>query len=296
MVSIMIENKKRNPGNAEKSGKRDTKDIIRILKPWVWVLASIIILIFSLILVLPRKEREDFILEHAPGPITQGQLVARYMRESFSSLVNTVKPAVVSISALHLPKQETGNFRSTRSYQEIGSGFFINPKGFILTNYHVIADADEIKITQFIGDHSHFYDAEIAVLYPENDLAILKVNGRGPFPVAIFGNSDKVKVGDWILAIGSPFGLDQSVTSGIISANRQSLFIDGIEYKDLIQTDAMINPGNSGGPLVNLRGEVIGINTAISDSPQITAEIGFAIPSNKAKKLLDNAGVVYFRK
>lgn len=280
----------------KKSGSKDTKNITRILKPWVLVFLSLVILIFSLILILPRKEKEDFTEVTALAPIAQGQLVARYMQKSFSTLVNTVKPAVVSISALHLPQQETGAFRSTRSYQEIGSGFFINPNGFILTNYHVVADADEIKITRFVGNHSHFYDAQIAGLYPENDLAILKVNGKGPFPVAVFGNSDKAKVGDWILAIGSPFGLDQSVTSGIISANRQSLFIGGLEYKDLIQIDAAINPGNSGGPLVNLKGEVIGINTAISDSPQITADIGFAIPSNKAKKLLDSAGVMYIRK
>lgn len=264
-------------------------------KPWIPVFIAVIVLVISWMLVRPQKEneRENFFNRQAVNP--QGQLVARYMQESFSAAINTIKPAVVSISSLYLQKG-TGNFGNSRSYQEIGSGFFLNSQGFILTNYHVVAGADEIKITRFNGDHSYFYDARVVGLYPEIDLAILKVDGKAAFPVVVFGNSDKSKVGDWVLAIGSPFGLDQSVTSGIISAARQSLFIGGVEYKDLIQTDAAINPGNSGGPLVNVRGEVIGVNTAITSSPQITADIGFAIPSNKVKNLLNSVGVAYVRR
>lgn len=276
------------------------KEFVRFdWKPWVFVSAALIVLIISWMLVRPAKEKEAEDIFNSQSPIANrqssnpsGQLVARYMRESFSAAVSSIKPAVVSISSLHLPG-ETGN---PRTYQEIGSGFFVNPKGFILTNYHVVVDADEIKVTRFAGGHSHFYDARVVGLYPQIDLAVLKVNGKSPFPVAVLGNSDRSKVGDWVLAIGSPFGLDQSVTSGIISATRQSLFIGGAEYKDLIQTDAAINPGNSGGPLANIRGEVIGVNTAIAASPQVTADIGFAIPVNKVKALLDSVGVAYVRK
>lgn len=279
----------------KKTGFKNTKHFTRDLIPWICVFIALIVLMISWKLVQPKAEREDFnrnFTSQIPG---QGRLVARYMTESFSAAVNRIKPAVVSISAIHL--QETaGEFGNPRSFKEIGTGFFINPRGFILTNFHVVANADEIKVTWDDGHHDHFYDAQAVGLYPENDLAILKVNGRIPFPVAVFGNSDKIKIGDWVIAVGSPFGLDLSVTSGIISATRQSLFINGTEYKDLIQTDAAINPGNSGGPLVNVRGDVIGINTAISDSPQITADIGFAIPSNKVKALLDRVRIVHIRK
>jgi S1-C subfamily serine protease len=264
----------------------------RKIYPWLCVAIAGIALAVSLMIIIPavsEKETEPLLMQ-ASLQQKQGQLVARYLRESFRAAVGTIKPAVVSISTLHLPKED-----AARSYQEIGSGFFVNADGFILTNYHVIAEADEIKVTRFDGDHNHFYDAYIVGQFPEVDLAILKVNSNERFPCAIFANSDKVKVGDWVLAIGSPFGLDQSVTAGIVSATRQSLFIDGVEYKDLIQTDAPINPGNSGGPLVNVRGEVIGINTAISASPQITADIGFAIPSNKAKALLKDIGISYIK-
>lgn len=259
--------------------------------PWILVVVALIVLAISWVIIRPKKEkeREDF------TQLPTGRLVARYMRESFQAAVGTIKPAVVSISTLHLPPEVKG-FNQPRSYREIGSGFFINSHGFILTNYHVVAGADEIKVTRFVKDHHLFYNAQLISEFPELDLAILKVDSNHAFPAATFGNSDEIKVGDWVLAIGSPFGLDQSVTSGIISATRQSLFIGGNEYKDLIQTDAAINPGNSGGPLVNVRGEVIGINTAISDVPQITADLGFAIPSNKAKNLLKRIGIPYVKR
>ena len=272
--------------------ENNTKDVFDSLKPWLLIFAAIFALAVTMKLLMPAPANEPEDFTGTGMPAEQGQVVGLFMRESFSTLVNTVKTSVVSISSLHIADPAGTNFPG-RSYQEIGSGVVINPDGFIITNYHVVVDAEEIKVTRFDNDHNHFYDAQIVGLYPEIDLAILKVDSISPFPYAVFGDSDRMNVGDWILAIGSPFGLDQSVTTGIISAKRQSLFINGAEYKDLLQTDASINPGNSGGPLVNIDGDVIGINTAISDSPEITNDIGFAIPSNNVTQLLDSAGVAY---
>lgn len=264
------------------------------LNPWPWVVSALVIFGVSWVIVGQVKEKENETLIARRQVYPNAQLVAKYMRESFSGAVATIKPAVVSISSLHLPDiREAGG--KSRSYQEIGAGFFINHQGYLLTNYHVIAGADEIKITRFDGDHNHFYNGQVIKEYPDIDLALLKVHSNEIFPVAILGNSDGIKVGDWVLAIGSPFGLDQSVTAGIISAKRQSLFIKGAEYGGLIQTDAPINPGNSGGPLVNIKGQVIGINTAISASPQTTRDLGFAIPINDIKIILRNMGMPYSR-
>jgi S1-C subfamily serine protease len=261
---------------------------------WYWTMAGVaaIVLLLSLIFAMSEKEKE---MEAAIKPATaQGRQTARFMRESFSAAVKTITPAVVSISTLHMQGEIPG-VRKMPASRQIGSGFFINPNGYLLTNYHVVADADEIRVTRFDGDHSHAYDAQVVGLYEDIDLAVLKVSTRETFTAALLGNSNQAKVGDWVLAIGSPFGIDQSVTAGIISATGQSLFLNGIEFKDLIQTDAAINPGNSGGPLVNIRGEVVGINTAILASSEMAGDIGFCIPANKARAMLDNAGVAYLR-
>lgn len=253
---------------------------------------------------LLRPEREDVIRVKQTASFPNAQLVARYMTESFSTAVLTIKPAVVSITAFHFPADggkpmpvaAVPGTPGARAYQQMGSGFFINHQGHILTNYHVTANAAEIKVSRHDGDHTHFYDAELVAEFPDIDLAVLKVTGREAFPSALLGQSRNMQVGDWVLAVGSPFGLDQSVTAGIVSATRQSLFIQGVEYKDLIQTDAPINPGNSGGPLVNIKGEVIGINTAISASPKLTADIGFAVPIEKIRRALESRGIRYMRK
>ena len=265
---------------------------------WIFLVIALVLFAASWILLRPEKELESPLKQTASYP--NGQLVAVYMRESFSTAVSTIKPAVVSITAFHIPpgidQADGGGAGTSRAYKQIGSGFFINHNGYLLTNYHVTAKASEIKITRFDGDHGHFYDAEVIAEVPEIDLAVLKVDSREAFPAAMLGDSRGMQVGDWVLTVGSPFGLDQSVTAGIVSATRQSLFIQGIEYADLIQTDAPINPGNSGGPLVNVKGEVIGINTAISASHKLTADIGFAIPIEKVKVALDDYNIHYLNK
>ena len=169
----------------------------------------------------------------------------------------------------------------------LGSGIIIDKEGHILTNNHVVNDVNEIKI--ILADKREF-PAEIVGTDPKTDLAVIKIKGKVPsdLPAASLGDSDEVRVGDWVLAIGAPFGYAQTVTHGIISAKgRTGVGRDTGNYEDFLQTDAPINPGNSGGPLVNLRGEVVGINTAIATSVGQFAGVGFAIPINMAREVMN---------
>jgi serine protease Do len=159
-----------------------------------------------------------------------------------------------------------------------GSGVIISRDGYILTNNHVVDGAQEVTVT--LADQ-RVYKAKVVGRDPKTDLAVLKIEAKEPLPVASMGDSDQLKVGDWVLAIGNPFGLSHSVTAGIVSAKGR--VIGAGPYDDFIQTDAPINPGNSGGPLFNMQGEMVGINTAIVSSGQ---GIGFAIPINIAKPLI----------
>ena len=156
----------------------------------------------------------------------------------------------------------------------LGSGFIIDPSGLIVTNNHVIANAEQITVT--LSDDTAL-QAQVVGRDPVSDLALLKVDAKTPLPAAIWGDSAKARVGDWVLAIGNPFGLGGTVTAGIISATARD--IHSGPYDDYLQTDASINRGNSGGPMFNLAGEVIGINTAIYSPSGGSIGIGFAIPS-----------------
>jgi serine protease Do len=166
----------------------------------------------------------------------------------------------------------------------MGSGIIIDRDGHILTNNHVIQNVDEIKVT--LADKRSF-EATVVGTDPQTDLAVIKIKGPVPrdLPVARIGDSDAARVGDWVLAVGAPFGYEHTVTAGIISAKGRGN-IGIVDYEDFIQTDAAINPGNSGGPLVNMRGEVIGINTAIATRVGQYAGVGFAIPINMAGKIM----------
>ena len=160
----------------------------------------------------------------------------------------------------------------------VGSGFAIDRKGYILTNDHVVKDADQIKVK--LADGKEF-EAKVIGRDPKTDLALVKIEASPDLQPLQLGNSDDLKVGSWVVAIGSPFGLEQTVTAGIVSAKGRVL--GSGPYDNFIQTDASINPGNSGGPLVNMKGEVVGINTAIIADGQ---GIGFAIPINTAKEIV----------
>ena len=163
----------------------------------------------------------------------------------------------------------------------LGTGFIIDPQGFILTNNHVVEQTEELKVR--LSDQKEF-KAQIVGRDPKTDLALIKINADRPLVPLVLGDSDKVEVGDWVVAIGNPFGLGNTVTAGIVSAKYRQ--IGGGPYDNFIQTDASINPGNSGGPLLNLDGEVIGVNSVIFSESGGNIGIGFAIPINMAKQLL----------
>jgi serine protease Do len=223
--------------------------------------------------------------------------------KSFADLVDMVKPAVVNISTETTVKVPGSPFRhffgpeeggpfgnffqkffgeipdQELRQQSLGSGFIIDKDGYIITNNHVVQGADEIKVK--LADGREF-KARVIGRDAKTDLALIKISSFfKDLPTLPLGDSDKMRVGDWVLAIGNPFGLEETVTQGIISATGRA--IGSGPYDNFLQTDAPINPGNSGGPLINLKGQVIGINTAIIASGQ---GIGFAIPSNMAKNII----------
>ena len=223
---------------------------------------------------------------------------------SFNQLAEMASPAVVNIRTVKTikgggpvfrqfqrdPRGENSPFKEfferyfgedmQREFKQpsLGSGFIIDETGFVVTNNHVIEDADQIKVK--LKDE-HEFDAKIVGRDPNTDIALLKIESGKSLPTIKLGDSDALKVGQWVVAIGSPFGLEHTVTAGIVSAKGR--VIGSGPYDDFIQTDASINPGKSGGPLLNLKGEVIGINTAIVASGQ---GIGFAIPVNLAKDII----------
>jgi serine protease Do len=190
---------------------------------------------------------------------------------SFSALVKQVGPAVVHI-----------NVKKFRG-EGLGTGFIISSDGYLLTNEHVVGGADIIQVKLADGRE---LSGKLVGADAKTDLAVVKIESPDPLPAVQLGDSDGLEVGDWVIAIGSPLGLDHTVTAGIVSAKQRRRISPGgrnSSYEDFIQTDASINPGNSGGPLINVRGEVVGINSAVSMQGQ---GIGFAIPINMAKTLL----------
>lgn len=166
-----------------------------------------------------------------------------------------------------------------RELKGLGSGMIMDPKGYILTNHHVVGGATKIEVV--LSDGRRF-PGKLIGTDPKTDLAVISISAREPLPHVVFGDSDKVEVGEWVVAIGHPRGLDQTVTQGIISAKHRRGITDPNSYQDFLQTDAAINPGNSGGPLLNLRGEVIGVNAVIVSESGGFEGIGFTIPSDIA--------------
>lgn len=210
-------------------------------------------------------------------------------------MVEKVSPAVVNIetsvtASSNDPFFDDPFFRyflgdnylpKTNIAQGIGTGFIINEDGFVVTNQHVIDKADSITVN--ISENEK-YNAKVVGQDYELDLAVLKIESNKKFGTLQMGDSDKIRVGEWVIAIGNPYGLDHTVTAGLVSAKGRPIKIEDRIYKNLIQTDAAINPGNSGGPLLDTSGQVIGINTAVNAKGQ---GIGFAIPINTAKQVLN---------
>ena len=223
--------------------------------------------------------------------------------ESFADLAERLMPSVVNISTTQTivtnvnpfpfqfppgsPFEDMFKEFSTpqkRKASALGSGFIIDAKGIVVTNNHVIKDAEDI-IIRVEGDTEYIeYKAKVIGADPLSDIAVLKIESSDKFIPVKLGDSDKARIGDWVIAIGNPLGLSGTVTSGIISARNRNIGLS--RYEDYIQTDASINQGNSGGPLFNMEGDVIGINTAILGR-EGNIGIGFAIPSNSAKKVID---------
>ncbi|MGA2355292.1 MAG: Do family serine endopeptidase [Terriglobales bacterium] len=175
---------------------------------------------------------------------------------------------------------QNGPEAGTIRQRSLGSGVIVDSKGYIVTNRHVVEKADRIRVKlQDENPASPGHDAKLIGMDQETDLAVIKIDLDHPLPAAKLGNSDGMEVGDWVLAIGSPFGLQETVTAGIVSAKGRNI-VPNRQFQSFIQTDAAINPGNSGGPLVNMAGEVIGINTAILTETSSYAGVGFAMPSN----------------
>lgn len=245
--------------------------------PFHRVFPSCLLLIVSTVLVIAISAPA-----FASVPLeSKGLQLLEEIQEAISHLAEEITPTVVGVSAIRqlsqpgkMPRQ--GRFKDPRA----GSGVVIHEDGYIVTNNHVINNGVEAEV--------HFSDqstlvAEIVAKDPDTDLALLKVETDRKLPSATFGDSSAVKVGQWVLAVGNPFGLDRTVTLGVVSGiGRENMNLS--RYENFIQTDASINPGNSGGPLFNLRGEVIGINTAIINFAQ---GIGFAIPSNMANRIIE---------
>ena len=254
--------------------------------------------------VLPGFAGDPQVKLGGPVPVKDSQFDPKTLSRAFIEVSKAVSPTVVSITvttkARRVPNDMNEFFHffspdqkvpETEQMQAAGSGVIISPDGYILTNNHVVEDADENKVEVNLSN-SHKAKAKIIGTDPSTDLAVIKIDGK-EFPTAALGNSDNLEIGEWVLAIGNPLGLQGTVTAGIISAiGRNGLGIirdeKGYGIENFIQTDAAINPGNSGGPLVNLHGEVIGINSAIATTNARYQGYGFAIPINLAEAVAED--------
>jgi serine protease Do len=232
-------------------------------------------------------------------PIPEGAAPQENLVTAISKVAESTIPAVVLIEVTErkevsnplLPFEDNPFFRQffglpkkmPRKFKEklmgLGSGMIVSPDGLILSNNHVVGGATEIKVLLSSGEE---YPAKLVGTDPLTDLGVIKISAGKPLPYVTFGDSDDVRVGQWVVAIGQPRGLEQSVTQGIISAKHRTGITNPSSYQDFLQTDAPINPGNSGGPLLTLRGQVIGVNSAIATQSGGFEGIGFAIPSKMA--------------
>ena len=259
-------------------------------------LAALVLVLLTVIPAHAQKRAEV----KPPEPKADARALLRALEDAFTAVADRATPAVVNVSTvpkrgLPGPGEESPErfreFFGEEFYERYfrrrpredtrasGSGVIVDPKGYILTNNHVIENAQEINVR--LSDGRKF-PAKLVGRDPKTDLAVLKVDAPRPLPAAELGDSDQLRVGQWAIAIGNPFGLDRTVTVGIISATARTR-VGVTQYENFIQTDASINPGNSGGPLLNLDGKVIGVNTAIVAAGQ---GIGFSIPINQAKDVM----------
>ncbi|MBN1292263.1 MAG: DegQ family serine endoprotease [Candidatus Latescibacteria bacterium] len=274
----------------------------------IFILFLFVVWLYNNIVTDTQSSSQNLLGKHVQTFLTPQEAIAQKgVNVSISDVAEKSVKSVVNISSKKVIKSPYGgqnspyfndpffkrffgpNFRfdepSEQRQQSLGSGVIVSKDGIILTNNHVIQDAEEIKVV--LHDEREF-EAEILGTDPESDLAVVKLKGdvKDLQPLT-FGNSDVLRLGEYVLAIGNPFGLSHTVTMGIVSAKGRN-HVGLVDYEDFIQTDAAINPGNSGGALINLQGELVGINTAIASQSGGYQGVGFAIPSNMAKTVMDN--------
>jgi len=262
--------------------------LLKVNKKFIFTIILILFLSLSWIQTINAEPQQD-----------KPYLSLEVISDSIADIAEKVGPAVVNIDTIRMVKtdfpffddpvfrrffgREFEEFRRTIPQKGTGSGFIINQEGYVLTNEHVVRKADKIKVT--LSDGREF-TGELIGSDISSDMAIVKIQADH-LPTVTLGNSDELRVGEIVIAIGNPYGLQQTVTMGVVSAKGRSIptGIEGHIYRNFIQTDTAINPGNSGGPLLNIKGEVVGINTAIIPYAQ---GIGFAIPINMAKRNIDD--------
>jgi serine protease Do len=275
--------------DVSRNSTEQERTILRKLRIWIAALAVACLVagigIGAMLSGRPAVAQPDIQIARAPEALSA----------SFAEIARRVEPAVVNIETTQVqlelsekdedkedqdstnPLLDMFRRRQRTPPRGIGSGFIVNPKGYILTNYHVIQDAARITVGLQSGEK---YRGNVVGFDPETDVAVIKIETPKDLPTVTLGDSNAAQVGDWVLAMGSPFGLDQTVTAGIISKKeRESPFFN--VFQRFLQTDAAINRGNSGGPLVNMRGEVIGMNSQIATSTGDYNGIGFALPANE---------------
>ena len=262
--------------------------------------ATIIISLMWLLMVLPVAA---YSLERGKSPVDLSTAIIQVAKKNIPAVVHIEVTGQQEVAIPSLPFNDDPFFRrffgvpqGQRKFKKetkgLGTGMIIDSQGHILTNYHVVGNTTKIDVLLSNGSS---FQAKLIGSDPKTDLAVIKISTKEQLPFVAFGDSDRVEVGEWVVAIGHPRGLDQTVTQGIISAKHRRGITDPSSYQDFLQTDAAINPGNSGGPLLNLRGEVVGVNTIIVSGSGGFEGIGLSIPSNISQhvaKLLISHGKV----
>ncbi|GAB6158951.1 trypsin-like peptidase domain-containing protein [Desulfotomaculum varum] len=264
----------------------------RLAKPSFILLTKSLLMILLVVVGLHWTSTQQRLIALGNKPALAEQ---SYIRPAnISAVVKQTAPAVVKIETVVQSQVQLDPFLNDPFFRQffgtqgiprkqvqtgLGSGFIVSEDGYIVTNYHVIEGASQIQVTLASNKQ---YQAKVEGFDQELDLAVLKINPDDKLPTLKFGSSESIESGDWVIAIGNPYGLDHTVTVGVISAKGRPVNIGDRRFRNLLQTDASINPGNSGGPLLNLNGEVVGVNTAVNASAQ---GIGFAIPSSTVKSV-----------